>query len=71
MFNRGKEMVKDVIAVIHVCIEKSYVIFITNCIERGLVWWKKTQFDGPGYDERLHGTGLTTLVQQRKRGETW
>ena len=42
-------MVKDVIAVIHDGIKKSHVIFITNFIERGLVWWKETLFDGPGY----------------------
>ena len=48
MFNRGKEMVKDVIAVIHDCIKKFHVIFLINYIKRELVWWKKTQFDGPG-----------------------
>ena len=49
MFNQEKEMVKDVIAVIHDRIKKSHIIFITNFIERGLVWWKKTLLDGPGY----------------------
>ena len=42
-------MVKDVIAVIHDSIKKSHVIFLTNYIKRGLVWWKETLFDGPGY----------------------
>ena len=44
-------MVKDMIAVIHDCIKKSHVIFLTNYIKRGLVWWKETLwlFDGPGY----------------------
>ena len=40
MFNRGKEMVEDVITVIHDCLKKTHVIFITDYIERGLVWWK-------------------------------
>ena len=49
MFNRWKEMVKDVITVIHDCLKKTHVIFITDNIERGLVWWKIALFDGPGY----------------------
>ena len=53
MFNRGKEMVKDVITVIHDCTKKTQVIFITDFIERGLVWWKITLFDGPGYHRLL------------------
>ena len=49
MFNRGKEMVKDVIAVIYDCIKKSHIIFLTNYIKCGLVWWKEILFDGSGY----------------------
>ena len=41
-------MVKDVITVIHDCLKKTHVIFITDFIERGLVWWKIALFDGPG-----------------------
>ena len=48
MFNRGKEMVKDVIAVIHDSIEKVSRHFFTNYIKRGLIWWKETLFNGPG-----------------------
>ena len=51
-------MVKDVIAVIHDCIKKSHIIFITNFIERGLVWWKETLFDGPGFS--FHSFHLDT-----------
>ena len=36
----GKEMVKDVITVIHDCLKKTHVIFITDFIERGLVRWE-------------------------------